>query len=91
MATERQVERALKQVEEDLGRYPNVVGLGILPVDESDPRSDAMAIAVYVSRKLPEGRLAKKDRIPKSVEIRAGGHALRIPTRVIEQGEVTLE
>jgi hypothetical protein len=91
MATQRQVERALERFEEDLSRYPNVVGLGILPLDESAPDPDAMAIAVYVSHKVPESRLAKRDRIPKSVEIEAGGRALRIPTRVIEQGEVTLE
>jgi hypothetical protein len=91
MATERQVERALQRFEADLSRYPNVVGLGILPLDEAAPAPDAMALAVYVSRKLPERRLAKRDRIPKSVEIDVRGRAVRVPTRVIEQGEVTLE
>lgn len=91
MATERQVERALKRFERDLSRYPNVVGLGILPLDEEAPARDAMAIAVYVSRKLPAHRLAERDRIPPSVALHAGGRVLRIPTRVVEQGEVALE
>lgn len=91
MATERQVERALALFEKDLSRYPNVVGLGILPLDEDAPARNAMAIAVYVSRKVPESRLARRDRIPPSVEIEAGGRVLRVPTRVVEQGPVRLE
>lgn len=91
MATVRDAERILQAHEDRLSRYPNVVGLGIRSLDESEPGGKDVAVAVYVTRKLPEEKLAKKDRIPRYLELPGKNRKLRVRTRVIEQGDVALE
>ena len=90
MATRSQANRALESFQRELNQCKNVVGLGIVPVDESalGETSKDLAVAVYVSKKIPLEKLAEKDRIPESLAIRGKGGDLSVPVRVIEQGVV---
>ena len=91
--TRRQVKRALDLYEERLGKYANVVGLGIVNMDEeqSKSRSGKLAVAIYVRTKIPDTELPTDERLPKHLEIRVRGGLLQVPTQVVEQGEVQLE
>lgn len=93
MASEALCKRALDQHEEELVRRKNVVGLGIVQVDDESARSrrSDLAVAVYVKKKLPIQELAPEDVIPKELEVSSGKRVARVRTRVIEQGEVALE
>jgi hypothetical protein len=90
MATVKQAKRALDAFEEALAQRPNVVGLGIVPSRE-ERSGDGMAIGVYVSKKLPEDRLGPDELVPDSLQIPGKKGPVRVPVRVIEQGEVQLE
>ncbi|MGN6182416.1 MAG: hypothetical protein ACTHQM_02045 [Thermoanaerobaculia bacterium] len=74
MATDDEVKRILDEHADALANLPNVVGMGV--VDD--------AVAVYVSTKVPEERLAQTDIVPK--ELSAQGVKAR--TRVIEIGTI---
>ncbi len=91
MASEKLCERALEAHEGHLGLLPNVVGLGIVLEDEADPAARDLAVAVYVTKKLPKEDLEPVDRIPRSIEVRDRRGTHTVPVRVIEQGEVELE
>jgi hypothetical protein len=92
MATKAQVENALDVFERDLNKYKNVVGLGIVPAeDENKGGPMDLALAVYVSKKVPVERLAKKDRIPESLTLKKRSGEFLIPVRIIEQGPVEKE
>ena len=80
MATDEQVKRILDEHADALANLANVVGVGVI----DDAHGDA-AVAVYVSTKLPEHRLAPHDIVPK--ELSAQGVKAR--TRVIEVGTIT--
>ena len=88
MAKRSEVEKALDQHEDALTRRRNVVGLGVVPAEDS---AKDLAVGVYVVKKLPEKQLAEADMIPKTLSVKIRGKTLRVPTRVIEQGEVKLE
>ncbi len=91
MATTPQCKRALDQFETDLSRHKNVVGLGIVPETEGSNGPAKMAVAVYVTKKMPAAKLSANDLLPKSVKIRGRTGQVRVPVRVIEQGNVELE
>ena len=92
MATKAQCERALEAFEEELTARRNVVGLGIVPTGSRKGGSQDLAVAIYVRKKIPKGQLARKDVIPENLEIQLrGGKRKKVPTRVVEQGEVELE
>ncbi len=93
MATRSQVNRALEHFQLDLNQLKNVVGLGIVPVSEGGEKASSknLAVAVYVTKKVPLKNLAEKDRIPESLSITGKGGELSIPVRVIEQGVVQKE
>jgi hypothetical protein len=93
MATLAQCQRALELFDSELSKRKNVVGLGIVPVDEdkSGTGRRECAVAVYVKKKLPEDGLPEKDLVPASLTIPGRNGSVRIRTRVIEQGEVRLE
>ena len=94
MASEEQCERALEANEGRLGSLPNVVGLGVVPEDEDDPTSRRLAVAVYVTKKVPKEELEPEERIPKTLRIPGRGGrrgSRRVPVRIIEQGEVEFE
>jgi hypothetical protein len=93
MATLAQAKRALDLFEADLSRRKNVVGLGIVPAEENETASGprGLAVAIYVKKKLPENRLAAKDRVPETLIVAGRRGPVEVPTRVIEQGEVKLE
>jgi hypothetical protein len=92
MATQSQVERALDLFEEELSKCKNVVGLGIVPV-EDEPRASrrGLAVAVYVKKKVPASRLSEKDLVPETLSVPGRKGPVQVPTRVIEQGEVRPE
>jgi hypothetical protein len=85
MATEAQCVLALDEHEETLTRRKNVVGLGVVPLDETEGVKGGMAVAVYV-----ENSAAKGD-VPETLAVHKGKRVLQVPTRVIEQGKVVLE
>lgn len=89
MSTKRQCKRALDLHDERLSRCGNVVGLGVVSREASQGRE--AAVAVYVRKKLPLSQLAADDVVPSVLEIPGRGHVVEVPTRVIEQGEASLE
>jgi hypothetical protein len=90
VARESECLRALDKHEADLAKRKNVVGLGVVPRD-GDPKSEDLAVAVYVERKLPPDALAAKDLVPKFLKVNESDETIDVPTVVIEQGPVTLE
>ena len=91
MTSKQQCVRALDLHESSLGACKNVVGMGIVEVDDEKASGKTNAVAVYVSRKLPEAELDSRDIIPRYLEIPGRGKPAKIRTKVIEQGEVSLE
>ena len=93
MTTKRQCLRALDANEEKLSKYKNIVGMGVVRLDEkSDEESlGKNAIAVYVRKKIPADELSPGELLPKYFEMESRGKIVRIPVKVIEQGEVALE
>ena len=91
MASRTTCEHALDAYQEQLSALPNVVGLGIVSLDEKDITSNRLAVGVYVSHKKPRQELDDSERIPEYLEVREKGRARKVPVRVIEQGEITLE
>lgn len=59
--------------------------------DEAGSGQPGVAVAGYVKKKLPANRLAEKDMVPESLSVPGRNGAVRVPTRVIEQGEVHLK
>lgn len=92
MASESRARKALEEHEKKLITLPNVVGLGIVPLDRREPRSRDLAVAVYVRQKVPESELAEGELIPPYLELSGRGRRVdRVPTRVIETGEIEFE
>ena len=93
MPSRQQCKRALDVHEETLGKYKNVVGMGVVRLDEAAQasRGSTDAVAVYVRKKEPEENLSPDDVIPRYLEVKGHGKVVRVPTKVIEQGEVSLE
>ncbi len=87
MTLQAVLERALEEYQERLSALPNVVGLGI--VDKPD--SKELAVAVYVSQKVPLAQLARADRIPRRLSTLDGKKKKWVSVSVIEQGTVELE
>ncbi|MCP3964255.1 MAG: hypothetical protein GY719_41025 [bacterium] len=91
MASEEHCLQALDLNEDELGRLANVVGLGVVSADDADPAGEELAVAVYVTEKVPSEELREEDRIPNTLTL-ANEHGEReVPVRVIVQGEVFLE
>jgi hypothetical protein len=61
------VQRTLRAREAELRRHPNVQGLAIGGRVRDGVRGEALAIRVYVARKLPKARLAASERLPRRV------------------------
>lgn len=91
MTTQKICEDALEENEEKLSGLPNVIGIGVVSLDESDPGSENLGIAVYVEKKVSEHELLKEEIVPKKIQIMHGGTLKEVSVRVIEQGKVTLE
>lgn len=91
MATRSHVKRAIELYQEELEGYPNVTGIGVVPVDD-DPGSPAeLAVAVYVTRKVPRSELADDEMIPSKLEIPGRDGSQSVPTRIIATGDFELE
>ena len=93
MAKQAQAERALNRHEQMLSKLKNVVGLGIVPTEETEDQqgSQELAVAVYVTKKMPLGKLSSQDQVPKSLTISGKSGDITVPVRVIEQGLVQKE
>jgi hypothetical protein len=91
VAKEKSCERALAEHEDQLGALPNVTGLGIVPVVEGESGSSNLAVAVYVTHKVPMEELDEDEVIPKRLSYDADGETRWVPVKVIEQGPVSLE
>jgi hypothetical protein len=91
MASRSQVQRALELFEEKLARYPNVTGIGVVPVADDSGDTADLAVAVYVSKKVRLEELADDDRIPPTLEIPGRDGSTTVPTRIIATGEFELE
>lgn len=91
MASRSHVERAIEQYQEELGRYPNVTGIGVVPVSDDSEGPTDLAVAVYVTKKVPRDQLRAGERIPPSLEITSRDGSRSVPTRVIATGEFALE
>lgn len=92
MATPQQARQAADQHAEDLSAYPNVVGIGTQPVDETSAGTDdEHGVAVYVTRKVPSAQLRTDERLPTSVEVGAAGATTRVPVVVVEVGAFDAE
>jgi hypothetical protein len=83
--------RALEYHEERLSQLPNVVGLGIT----EDPRRSkkgrpALAVGIYVSKRVPRAELGADEVIPKRLTIGKGTYRW-VHTRVIESGSFKAE
>ncbi len=93
MAKQLQCERALKQHEGMLSKLSNVVGLGIVPVDESAKKKGPQdfAVGVYVTKMMSGGKVASNDEVPKFLTIPSKSGDVEVPVRVIEQGIVQKE
>lgn len=88
MAKSEHVKKALDLYSDQLTRMKNVVGVGRVP---SETQKGEWDLAVYVAEKVPEDRLAAKDKVPKTLEIPGRGQKHAVKTQVIEQGVVELE
>lgn len=93
MASEALCKYALDHHERKLSFCKNVVGLGIVPFAErgTKSRTRSFAVAVYVRKKLPIRDLAPNDVIPRELDVRRGNRIFKVPTQIVEQGEVRLE
>jgi hypothetical protein len=87
------VQTSLDIHEKTLGQYKNVVGMGVARLDQAaqSSRGSTDAVAVYVRKKEPEEKLSADDVIPRYLEVKDRGKVVQVPTKVIEQGEVSLE
>jgi hypothetical protein len=77
--------------ETELSNRPHVVGLGIVPLEEKSGGQEQMAVAVYVDKKVPLTKLKAEHVVPQMLEVPGKKGTIRVPTRVIEQGQVELE
>jgi hypothetical protein len=91
MASRNHVERAIELYQEELAGYPNVTGIGVVPVADDSKGPADLAVAVYVTRKVPRDQLKAGERIPPSLEIPSRDGPENVPTRVVATGEFALE
>lgn len=91
MASRSHVERAIEKYQEELARYPNVTGIGVVPVTDDSEGPTDLAVAVYVTKKVPRDQLKAGERIPRSLEITSRDGSRNVPTRVIATGEFVIE
>jgi hypothetical protein len=88
MATQRQAQRAAEQNADDLSSYPNVVGIGVQPLEAAadEPGERQHVVAVYVERKVPRDALGVDEQLPGYVEIAGRPEPVRVPVKVVESG-----
>jgi hypothetical protein len=88
MATQRQAQRAAEQNADGLSNYPNVVGIGVQPLEVAtdQPGERQHAVAVYVERKVPLHELRFDERLPEYLEVAGRGEPVQVPVKVVESG-----
>jgi hypothetical protein len=83
--------KALEYHQERLMRLPNVVGLGITEDPERSKKGrPALAVGIYVSKRVPREELGPDEVIPKRLTL-GKGTARWVHTRVIESGPFKAE
>jgi hypothetical protein len=90
MASRSQCRKALQLHETSLSGRKNVVGLGIVPLDE-EANDKQLAVAVYVAKKVPLEKLKRDQIVPETLAVPGRDGVIEVPTKVIEQGPVELE
>ena len=80
MATMEEVRRVKERREAELMKKAGVTGCAIGYKQVNGERTDELGIVCYVTEKKPEGKLRKRDIIPKEIE--------GIPTDVVASGEI---
>ncbi len=90
MAMRAECQRVLARYQNLLSQRRNVVGLGIVSCNRvlRLTRPDELAVAVYVSRKIPLDQHSQDDVVPHVLLVRDGGPAIEVPVKVIEQGTI---
>ena len=91
MASKDQCERAMASHQHQLSKVKHFNGLGIRPLktDARESGRTEYAVAVYVTKKVPESMLQPEDIVPKHLDLPGGGE---VPTRTIElAGELRRE
>ena len=88
MISSRQAQRAVALHGERLSAYPNVVGIGVVPVEPGRHQPEGHALGVYVSRKVGTDLLDDKEVLPGYVEIPAKEGSHKVEVKVIEIGEL---
>jgi hypothetical protein len=102
MATRRQARRAVEHYADALSSFPNVVGVGVQPVEAAahdaigrdaagrgaagQDATDEYAVAVYVERKVALDELEIQERLPVVLEITGQDDVVRVPVTVVESG-----
>lgn len=84
---EDDVKRVLDEHADRLTSLPNVVGVGLVSAD--DEAEGESAVAVYVRSKVPEAQLKPSEVVPRTLTSTVGGERVKVPTRVIEVGDIT--
>jgi hypothetical protein len=85
MVTEAQAKHLLSAFNGSLSALPNVVGVGITDLPGASPD---VAIAVYVTEKVPESALKPADLVPKTLTGAIDGVAVEAATKVIAVGKI---
>lgn len=89
MASKAHVLKAMEQFSSQLNQKQNVVGFGVVPMDGASGKD--LALAVYVTKKMPASELKQDDCLPATIPLKVMSRIVDIPIRVIEQGVVNLE
>lgn len=87
MSSRAQCEAALALYRSALLAFPNVVDVGIAPLDrtEVDEAAADLAVAVYVRLKVPLDALEPDDVLPSFLQVRDNVSTYKVPTRVFER------
>lgn len=92
MDAEQRCRLALEFNQDRLARLPNVVGLGITEdTRDSSGKGPSYAVAVYVSRKVPESELLGHEVVPRDIPVTAATAGVSVRTRIIESGSFQKE
>ena len=84
MATLAQCKKAIDTHEEELSHHKNVVGLGVVPLEDG---ARGYAVAVYVEK--PFRRKSRS--VPEVLKIPSRKGDVDVPVQTIVQGPVSLE
>ena len=74
------ISEIIEKREQEIYKYPNVVGLGASYRMKAGKPTDELCLVVYVEKKVPAAQLSKRDIIPKEID--------GVKTDVVETGRI---